>query len=101
MPLEPGQVSYIPSMVSLDRQNSRIYAMDPGPGKSVGINLDKKTGNMTLAWSADQQTLSWMILIGPADQSSNRDQHFIECDKSGGLTIRTKGSQLCRANSVA
>ena len=39
MPLEPGQVSYIPSMVSLDRENNRIYAMDPGPDKSVGIDL--------------------------------------------------------------
>ncbi len=42
--------------------------MDSGPGKSVGISLDQKTGNMTLAWSADQTTLSWMILIGPANQ---------------------------------
>ena len=41
--------------------------MDPGPGKSVGINLDPATGNMTVAWSADQSTLSWMVLMGPAD----------------------------------
>ena len=68
MPLEPGQVSYIPSMVALDGENNRIYAMDPGPGKSVGINLDPATGNMTLAWSKDQKTLSWMVLIGPSDQ---------------------------------
>jgi hypothetical protein len=68
MSLKPGQVSYIPSMPSFDRQNNRIYAMDPGPGRSVGINLDQKTGNMTLAWSSDQTTLSWMILIGPANQ---------------------------------
>jgi hypothetical protein len=68
MPLKPGQVSYIPSMPSFDRQNNRIYAMESGPGKSVGISLDQKTGNITLAWSADQTTLSWMILIGPANQ---------------------------------
>lgn len=68
MPLEPGQVSYIPSMVALDEQNNRIYAMDPGPGKSVGIDIDPATGNMSLAWSKDQKTLSWMVLIGPADQ---------------------------------
>lgn len=68
MPLKPGQVSYIPSMPSFDRQNNRIYAMDSGPGKSVGISLDQKTSNMTHAWSADQTTLSWMILIGPANQ---------------------------------
>ena len=55
-------------MPSFDRQNNRIYAMDSGPGKSVGISLDQKTSNMTHAWSADQTTLSWMILIGPANQ---------------------------------
>ncbi len=68
MPLEPGQVSYIPSAVTVDPPNNRIYAMDPGPGKVVGIDFDAETGNMSLAWSVDQSTLSWMILIGPADQ---------------------------------
>jgi hypothetical protein len=68
MPLEPGQVSYIPSAVAVDLPNNRIYAMDPGPGKVVGIDLDPQTGKMSLAWSADQSTSSWMILIGPADQ---------------------------------
>jgi hypothetical protein len=68
MPLEPGQVSYIPSAVTVDLPNNRIYAMDPGPGKVVGIDFDPETGKMSLAWSADQSTSSWMILIGPADQ---------------------------------
>lgn len=68
MPLEPGQISYIPSMPSLDIANNRIYAMDPGAGKVVGIDFDQETGNMSVAWSADQATLSWMILIGPPDQ---------------------------------
>lgn len=67
MPLRPGQVSYLPSMPSMDLPNNRIYAMDPGPGKAVGINLDQKTGNMTVGWSTDQKTLSWLILIGHAD----------------------------------
>lgn len=41
--------------------------MDPGPNKVVGINFDNKTGNMTVAWSADQKTQLWMILLGPAN----------------------------------
>jgi hypothetical protein len=41
--------------------------MDPGPGKVVGINLDRKTGNMTLSWSVDEKTTEWTVLIGPAD----------------------------------
>ncbi|MFL6488408.1 MAG: hypothetical protein ACJ70V_02180 [Nitrososphaera sp.] len=42
--------------------------MDPGPGKTVGIDLDQATGNMSLAWSANQSTLSWLTLIDDADQ---------------------------------
>jgi hypothetical protein len=58
MPLQPGQVSYIPSMPSVDLANNRIYATDPDPGKTVGIDLDQANGNMSLAWSADHSTLS-------------------------------------------
>jgi len=43
--------------------------MDPGPGKTVGIDLDQATGNMSVAWSADQSTLSWLVLI---DDAANR-----------------------------
>jgi hypothetical protein len=41
--------------------------MDPGPGKVAAVNLDQKTGNMTLAWRADEKTLEWTVLIGPAN----------------------------------
>lgn len=68
IPLNPGQISYIPSKIAIDPVNSRIYAMDGGPGKTVAIDLDQKTGEMTLAWSAIQKTLSWFNLIGPTDQ---------------------------------
>lgn len=68
MPLKPGQTSYIPSGPALDIANGRMYAMDPGAGKVVGIDMDQKTGNMSVAWSADQKTLSWLILIGPSNK---------------------------------
>ena len=42
--------------------------MDPGPGKVAAIDLDQESGNMSLAWTVDQKTLEWTILIGPADQ---------------------------------
>jgi hypothetical protein len=67
MPLKPGQVSYVASLPSFDLPNNRIYAMDPGPAKVAAINLDQKTGNMTLAWSVDQKTPEWTVLIGPAN----------------------------------
>jgi len=65
MPLQPGQKSYIPNFGVMDLPNNRIYGMDEGPGKVVGINFDQKTGNMTLAWSVDQKTFGWVNAIGP------------------------------------
>jgi hypothetical protein len=65
-PLKLGQVSYIPSGPSLDLPNHRIYAMDPGPGKTVGIDFHQATGKMSVAYSGDESTLSCLILIGPA-----------------------------------
>ena len=38
-----------------------------GPGKTVAIDLDQKTDNMTVAWSADQKTLNWFIVVGHAN----------------------------------
>jgi hypothetical protein len=68
IPLKPGQNSYIPSMQATDVENNRLYAMDPGANKVVGLDFDQVTGKMTLAWSVDQATWSWMTLIGPANQ---------------------------------
>jgi hypothetical protein len=68
MPLQPGQSSYIPSLPSMDIANNRIYAMDPGPNKIVALDLDPKTGSMSVAWSVNQSTLSWMTIIGPQNQ---------------------------------
>ena len=44
-----------------------IRDLDIGPGKVVGINFNQKTGNMTLAWSADQKTQEFLLLLGPAN----------------------------------
>lgn len=68
MPLQPGQFSYIPSAPSVDPVNNRIFAMDPGPGKVVGIDFSRQTGEMKLAWTEDEATLSWMVLIGSPDK---------------------------------
>ena len=58
--------SLIPSMVSVDPQNNRIYVMDAGAGKLAGVNL--QDGKLSLAWTQDQTTLSFTTLIGPKDQ---------------------------------
>ena len=58
--------SFIPSMVSVDPSNNRIYVMDAGAGKIAGVNLGN--GKLSLAWTQDQTTLSFTTLIGPKDQ---------------------------------
>ena len=58
--------SFIPSMVSVDPQNNRIYVMDAGAGKLAGVDL--QDGKLSLAWTQDQTTLSFTTLIGPKDQ---------------------------------
>ncbi|MER7754496.1 hypothetical protein [Kitasatospora sp. NPDC097643] len=58
--------SFIPSMVSVDPENNRVYAMDAGAGKLAGIDL--ANGTLSVAWSQDQTTLSFTTLLGPKDQ---------------------------------
>lgn len=58
--------SLIPSMVSVDPQNNRVYVMDAGAGKLAGVNL--QNGKLSVAWTQDQTTLSFTTLIGPKDQ---------------------------------
>jgi hypothetical protein len=58
--------SFIPSMVSVDPDNARVYVMDAGAGKLAGVDLED--GQLSVAWSQDQTTLSFTTLIGPKDQ---------------------------------
>jgi hypothetical protein len=58
--------SLIPSMVTVDPQNNRIYVMDAGAGKLAGVNL--ANGKLSVAWTQDQTTLSFTTLIGPKNQ---------------------------------
>jgi len=69
IPLEPGQKSYIPNFGVMDLPNNRIYGMDEGPGKVVGIDFDQETGNMSVAWAPEEmKTFGWVTAIGPQDQ---------------------------------
>jgi hypothetical protein len=61
-----AQYSFIPSMVSVDPENNRIYVMDAGAGELAAVNL--QDGQLSVAWAVDQTTLSFLTLIGPADQ---------------------------------
>jgi hypothetical protein len=68
IPLESGQKSFIPSMLTADLPNNKIYAMDYLPGKVVAVNFTQD-GNMSVAWGpVDQRTISFLTLVGPTDQ---------------------------------
>jgi hypothetical protein len=68
MPLPPGRQSYIPANPPIDLENNMVYGMDGGAGKLVGIKFNPVTGNMSLAWSANETTVGWFGLIGPANK---------------------------------
>jgi hypothetical protein len=56
--------SFLPSMISVDPENNRIYAQDSGPGQLAAIDMTE--GGLKLAWRAPQRTLSFTTLIGGA-----------------------------------
>ena len=57
--------SFIPSMVSVDPANNRVYVMDAGAGKIGGLNL--VNGKLSVAWTQNQRTLSFTSLVGPSN----------------------------------
>jgi hypothetical protein len=70
VPLSYEQISYIPAMTTLDVANNRIYAMDSGPCKVVGINFNQKTGNMSLLGQLPSPVPVSVILSPPTSEPS-------------------------------
>jgi hypothetical protein len=58
--------SFIPSMATVDPENNRVYVMDAGAQRLGGVDL--QDGQLSVAWTQEQTTLSFTTLIGPADQ---------------------------------
>jgi len=67
IPLQSGQQSYMPSNSAVDLVNHMFYVPDGGAGKLVGLKYNPETGNMSVVWRANQSTLAFMSLIGPAN----------------------------------
>lgn len=57
--------SFLPSMVTVDPDNSRVYAMDAGVGEVGAYSLDQHTGALKAMWRRRQRTLNFSTLIGP------------------------------------
>ncbi|HLJ61695.1 MAG TPA: hypothetical protein VKZ50_18375 [bacterium] len=59
-----GAKSFLPSMLTVDAPNGRIYVMDGGQGLVAAISFDRQTGTMRELWRAKQRTLNFSTLIG-------------------------------------
>lgn len=59
-------ISFIPSMLSVDPENNRIYAQDTAAGQIAALDLDADNG-LSVAWRVEQSTLHFTTLVGPAD----------------------------------
>ena len=61
----PHQLSFLPSMVTADPDNSRVYVMDAGAGEVGAFSLNQKSGALKSLWKQRQRTLNFSTLIGP------------------------------------
>lgn len=62
-----GSKSFLPAMLSVDPENSRIYIMDGGYGLAAAYAFNQATGKMRLLWMKKQRTMNFSTLIGPKD----------------------------------
>ncbi|NJL56364.1 hypothetical protein HC928_15200, partial [bacterium] len=60
----PNPISFIPSMLTVDPENNRIYAQDAGAGRVAALDFDPEHG-LTVAWMVEQTTLHFTTLVGP------------------------------------
>jgi hypothetical protein len=67
-PLEPGQQSWAPPKSAIDDENNFVISADALVNGLAGIKLDPTTGNMTVAWTANDATWGFQTMIGPRDQ---------------------------------
>jgi hypothetical protein len=63
-----GAQAFLPSMLSVDIPNNRIFVMDAGEGLAEAVSFDQQTGDMQALWRVAQRTLDFSTLIGPSDQ---------------------------------
>lgn len=59
-------VSWMPSAVSVDPENGRVYCMDAIPGEIAAYQLS--SGGFQLLWKADQATTESIAIIGPSSE---------------------------------
>lgn len=63
-----GSKSFLPSMLSVDPENSRVYIADGGYGLVAGYALNQKTGKLRKLWMEKQRTLNFSTLVGSKEE---------------------------------
>lgn len=66
--LKPGEWSFAPPKAGGDPENNMIYSADMGVGKVAGIEIDPKTGKLTVVFVIDNATTTFQPVIGPKDK---------------------------------
>lgn len=64
----PPRRSFLPAMLTVDPQNSRVYVMDAGMGLAAAYAMDPESGAFTLLWRVRQRTMNFSTLVGPSDK---------------------------------
>jgi hypothetical protein len=60
-----GSKSFLPAMLSVDPENSRVYIFDGGYGLAAAYAFNQETGKFRRLWMKRQRTLNFSTLIGP------------------------------------
>lgn len=64
----PTGVSWAPPKAAVDEENDMIFSADQNMMMIGGLNFDRDTGEMTVAWTREAATTALQALYGPADR---------------------------------
>ncbi|MGI8662251.1 MAG: hypothetical protein ACR2LQ_03455 [Acidimicrobiales bacterium] len=77
-------ISFLPSMLSADPENQRLYTHDAAAGLLAGYDV-ADDGSLSLAWRVAQRSLSFTTLVGPDDQRVIIGTDIVGLDGPEGL----------------
>ncbi|GGH32463.1 hypothetical protein SAMN05444007_106160 [Cribrihabitans marinus] len=64
----PTGMSWAPPKAAVDAENDMVFSTDQNMMKIGGINFDRETGEMTVAWTIDGATTALQALYGPKNR---------------------------------
>lgn len=64
----PTGMSWAPPKAAVDPENDMVFSADQNMMKIGGLDFDRETGEMTVAWTIDGATTALQALYGPKDR---------------------------------